>query len=229
MKPIILKQQKHAEWKVGQAALLSCGIMSSALYVFANIICAMRYEGYSSMSQTVSELSAIGVPTRPLWISLMIPYSFLVILFGYGTWRSARDDRNLRVLGILFIVGSIIGAFWPPMHQREVLAAGGGTISDILHIAFTVVWGVFVILQISFGAVALRKGFMIYSIVTLVLLLLFGILTGIQSPGMQTNSPTPWIGVWERINIGVYMLWVAVLAIRLLQNQRENTATTKIS
>jgi hypothetical protein len=35
----------------------------------------------------------------------------------------------------------------------------------------------------------------------------------------KANEPTPWIGVWERINIGVYMLWVVVLAIALLRDQ----------
>jgi len=27
---------------------------------------------------------------------------------------------------------------------------------------------------------------------------------------------TPWVGIWERINIGVFLLWVVVLAITLL-------------
>jgi hypothetical protein len=46
--------------------LLICGIVSSGLYVAADILAAMRHEGYSYADQTISELSAIGAPTRPL-------------------------------------------------------------------------------------------------------------------------------------------------------------------
>src|SRR5690606_5033742 len=117
--------------------LLVCGILSSLLYVAANIFVPMQYPGYNLASQTVSELSAVGTPTRQLWVGLLIVYSILVVGFGWGAWRSAGNDRRLRIAGILIAVYAIIGVFWPPMHQREVLAAGGGTLTDTLHIAFT--------------------------------------------------------------------------------------------
>ena len=34
---------------------------------------------------------------------------------------------------------------------------------------------------------------------------------------MQANLPTPWIGLWERINISVFLLWVVVLSTILLR------------
>ena len=40
--------------------LLLCGILSSLLYVAMNVLIPMQFEGYSVVSQTVSELSAIG-------------------------------------------------------------------------------------------------------------------------------------------------------------------------
>ena len=50
--------------------LLNCGILSSLLYVAMNVLGAMQWEGYNTASQTVSELSAIGAPSRPLWVLL---------------------------------------------------------------------------------------------------------------------------------------------------------------
>jgi hypothetical protein len=41
-----------------------CGILSSLLYVAMNVFVAMQWEGYSSVSQTVSELSAIGCVSK---------------------------------------------------------------------------------------------------------------------------------------------------------------------
>ena len=47
--------------------LLVCGVLSSLLYVAMTIFVARQWDGYSSTSQTISELSAIGAPTRSLW------------------------------------------------------------------------------------------------------------------------------------------------------------------
>ena len=93
--------------------LLICGVLSSVLYVGADILVAMRYEGYRYIDQTVSELSAIGAPTRPLWVLLGIAYTVLVTAFGSGVWRSARRNRSLRIVGGLLIVYGVIGLAWP--------------------------------------------------------------------------------------------------------------------
>jgi len=62
--------------------LIICGIVSSLLYVAMNIVGAMQFEGYDSASQAVSELFAIGAPSRPLWVLLGIVYQILVIAFA---------------------------------------------------------------------------------------------------------------------------------------------------
>jgi pimeloyl-ACP methyl ester carboxylesterase len=43
-------------------------------------------------------------------------------------------------------------------------------------------------------------------------LLAFGALTFLEAPRLGANLPTPWIGLWERINISVFLPWVVVLA-----------------
>lgn len=206
--------------------LLACGILSSLLYLAMNIFVPMQYEGYNSASQTVSELSAIGTPTRTLWVSLAIVYTMLGIAFGLGIWKSFERNRHLRIAGALMILNVVIGLFWPPMHQREVLAAGGGTLTDTLHIVFTMITVPLFLLTIGFGASTLGKQFRIYSIITIVVLIVFGVLTGLDSPRMEANLSTPWIGVWERISIGAYMLWVVVLAIVLLKKGKKENAIT---
>jgi hypothetical protein len=51
--------------------LLVCGIISPVLYIGTDILAAtMLYKGYSYTAQQVSELSAIGAPTRPPWIAM---------------------------------------------------------------------------------------------------------------------------------------------------------------
>src|ERR1051325_11356386 len=110
--------------------LLLCGVLSSLLYAAMNVFVAMQWDEYSSVSQTVSELSAIGAPTRSLWVPLGLVYTLLVTAFGWGVWESARTNRPLRIVGAVLMAHGIFGLGWPPMHQRAVLAAGGGTLTD---------------------------------------------------------------------------------------------------
>src|SRR5512132_539063 len=57
--------------------LLGSGVLSSVLYV---LVVSLPYEGYSPVSQNVSELLAVGAPTRPLMVVLLIAvYNVLVL------------------------------------------------------------------------------------------------------------------------------------------------------
>jgi Protein of unknown function (DUF998) len=204
--------------KMLRKILLVCGIVSSLLYVGMNVFVPMQWKDYSSASQTVSELSAVGAPTRPLWLLPAAFYTLLVTAFGWGVWKSAGRIRALRIVGALIVAYGALGVLWPfaPMHLRPVLAAGGGTLSDTMHIALGGVTVILMLLAIAVGAAALGKRFRVYSIATLVIVMVFGALTFLEAPRVGANLPTPWIGLWERINIGVFLLWVAVLAIALL-------------
>lgn len=202
--------------------LLCCGILSSLLYIGMNIYVPMQYKGYNTASQTVSELSAIGASTRQLWISLVIWYALLLTAFGWGVLKSAGRNRPLHIAGVLIFIHGITGFFWPPMHQREVLAAGGGTLTDTMHIVFAVITVLLMMFTIGFGAAAKGRRFRLYSILTMVVLFSFGALTGKDAPRVSTNLPTPYAGIWERINIGVYMLWIIVLAVLLLPDGLAN-------
>jgi hypothetical protein len=57
------------------------------------VVVPMQYAGYSSASQTVSELSAVDAPSRWLWISLGLVWGVLYAAFGWGVWRTAGENR----------------------------------------------------------------------------------------------------------------------------------------
>ncbi len=203
-----------------RAILLGCGILSSMLYVAMTVLVAMQWEGYDSASQTISELSAIGAPTRSLWVLPAAFYTILVTAFGWGVWKSAGRNRALRIVGGLITSYGALGLAWPfaPMHLREVLAAGESTQSDTMHLVLATVTVVLMLLAMAFGAAAFGRRFLRYSIVSLLILLAFGGLTFLDAPRIAANQPTPLAGVWERINIGVFLIWVVVLAIALLRS-----------
>jgi uncharacterized protein YndB with AHSA1/START domain len=207
--------------------LLACGILAPALYVAMTLFVGLLWEGYSIVSGVPSELAAIGAPTRLLWIWLGAVYAVLMVAFGWIVWKSAPPNRALRVAGALLMAYTVFGQFWPPMHQRAVLAAGGGTLTDTLHLVWAAITGIFFMVIIGFGAAALGKRFRVYSIATLVIGLACGAVTGTYASQVQADLPTPGVGVWERISIATFMAWIAVLAIALLRAPHAATTSDR--
>lgn len=195
--------------------LLFCGILSSLLYVATDVIAAFRYKGYGYASQTVSELFAIGAPTRPLVVSLFIPYNLLLTAFGVGIWASAGRKRAARLTAASLIASAALGMAGPfvPMHQRGARR----TLTDTMHVALTAVLSLFILLATGFGATLHGRRFRWYSIGTGLTLLVFGGWASLDAPRLVARQPTPWMGAKERINIYAYLLWVLALAISLLR------------
>lgn len=200
--------------------LLVCGILSSLLYVAIDGLAAVRYPGYHSyLSQAISELGAVGAPTKALVDPLFLGYSILIIAFGVGVWASAPWNRVLRVIGGLVIGIGVVGLITPPMNLR-----GTGNISgDLPHIVLTGVIVLCILSAIAAGASLCGGVWRRYSWATIATILVSGALTGVAARQLAAGQPTPWLGVAERINIGAYLLWVVALAVTLLR-ARANTA-----
>lgn len=191
--------------------LLLCGILASLVYLARDLAALLSYPGYDFATQVISELSAIDLPSRGVDIAMGRAYSVLMLLFSVGMRLSADDRRGLRVAAALLAAATIYGAFWPPMHMRG--AAPG--LTDTLHIVWTAAWLVLTFTAMAFAAAALERRFLYYTVATAAVSLLFGALTGLVGARLAANMPTPGIGIYERINIGALLLWVAVLAVQL--------------
>lgn len=197
--------------------LLVCGILASLLYVGTDVLAAMLWKGYSYTGQTVSETFAIGAPTRPLIIVRGLVYSVLLIACGLGVSRSANGKRALRVAGRLLAGLGVVDLAGPftPMHLR----GAERTLTDTMHIVLASADVLLILLIMGFAANAFGKRFRLYSITTILVVVVFGTLAGLDGPRIAANLPTPWVGVTERISIFGFMLWVVVLAVCLLRSK----------
>ena len=63
----------------------------------------------------------------------------------------------------------------------------------------------------GFGAASFHGWLRLYSIASLVTSVVAGVVSFIAAP----YAPTPALGIGERISIGAFLLWVAVLAVAL--------------
>jgi hypothetical protein len=220
----ILGARRDRRFTRARAVLLGCGVASSVLYAVTDVLAGLRYDGYSFKSQAVSELSAAEAPTRPLVVALFTPYNALVIAFGVGVWMASGRRRTGRLTGALLIASAAIGqttlSFFP-MDQRGAELTSRGS----MHPALTGVMSLCIVLAMVFAARLLGRRFRVYSIATILTLLVFGGLAGLDAPRLEAGEPTPRLGVMERINVYAYLLWVAVLAIALLRRQGQTTRT----
>ena len=219
---------RHIGTKTSQVTLvkvlLVCGVLYSLSYAVANdVVAATRYAGYSRMSQAISELSATGAPTKGFLRAMLPIWTALMIAFGIGVWKSANRMRTLRVTGGLLVAFGVIGVLWLgfPMTSRQDMVNGTTPANDIGHIALTAVTVVLILSQIGFGAASFGKRFRVYSLLTAATVLVFGALTGMEAPKVPEGKPTPWMGLFERINLYAWLLWIAVLAVLLLRTRGE--------
>jgi hypothetical protein len=51
--------------------------------------------------------------------------------------------------------------------------------------------------------------------------LVFGALTSTHAANIGNGDPTPFMGLYERISVGTWLLWIAVLSMILLRGRRE--------
>lgn len=205
--------------------LLASGIASSLLYAATDLAGGLSYPGYSFSSQAISELGAIGAPSKPLIDPLFLAYDLLLLAFGIGVVREAASSgRALRVAGaaliacgaIGFAAGTLAGPLTFAMHPR-----GGPVANDTPHILLTAVLVFLLLLAMGFGAFALGRRFRLYSFATMATSALFGALTMPYPARMEAGLPTPGFGIIERIDVYASMLWVAVLGVALLRNRRD--------
>jgi len=201
-------------WILGRSALLCCGFLAALLYVGADLLAAARYGAYHQFaSQAISELSAVGAPTKPLVDPFLTAFALLLGAFGVGVGVAGARSRRLRLMGGLLVAIGILCLLWPPMYLRGT----GGFSRDLPHMGFgAAVFGLVtgvVLLGSSLGG-----RFAIYSRRTLAVIVVTGAVSSFGAIRLELGQTTPWIGISERIGVGAALLWVAGLALRLLRS-----------
>jgi membrane protease YdiL (CAAX protease family) len=212
----------HHERPVGTAratirkVLLACGVASSVLYVGAEIYAWTQYPGYRPISQVYSELLAEGAPTRAFLILIAgAPYNLLVAGLAGGVWLSAaRTRRRAHITAVLLTLYALCSFLGGTIFQMDVRGAEP-TARGALHPVVTGVMVVFMLLSLGCGAFLHGGRFRVYTLGTLLTILVFAGLTLLAAPSLAANEPTPWLGLLERVSIYAWMLWVAVLGLSL--------------
>ena len=56
-----------------------------------------------------------------------------------------------------------------------------------------------------------------------------GLLAGTSAAEVEANLPTPWMGLWERLGIAGFLVWVVVPTVALWPAARPGSRATVVS
>ncbi len=211
--------------------LITGGVIGPLLLMVVILIEGATRPGYNAWSMAASSLSL----TDQGWMQItnFLVSGLLIFSFAFGLRRWLRGGRGatwspilIAAVGIALIIAGIFVTD-PALGYPPGTPPGPSvhmTLHGALHwytgglIVFTALPACCFVLARRFASEAHGKGWMLYSIVSGVLMLAFFVAFAIAS--MHEGLA----GLWERISLGFGMVWVAVVALRILSQMRSSSA-----
>ncbi len=196
-----------------QAVLAICGIAGPVLFAVVIVILAALRPGYSHLSGTISGLGAVGAPNAVFVTADFVVLGALLVAFAVGLHRGIGEGRGSRVGPALLAVGGVGFVLWgfpadfedPQSFTALVHGIGG-------FIAFALIVAPFFVSR-RLRRVDAWRDLSSYSLVTGVVAVPVFVVSLILI-GVEDSSI---IGAVQRLFFGVLLLWVVILAVRLLR------------
>jgi hypothetical membrane protein len=200
---------------------LLCGPLAALVYVLTVIAGGALHPGYSHLAQPVSDLIAAGAPNKGLLDALFFLYNLLALGFGLGLLHHVRASRlpggqtvgwaaalalvAEGVFGLLTLAfpedAGGLGAAIGPSGAGHIIFAGLSALTSILALLLMGLW---------FWRGPRQMGLAWYSIGSTALVFVAG---GLSAATVASHSPIG--GLMERLTIGAFILWLAVVGARL--------------
>jgi hypothetical protein len=199
-----------------QKTLLICGILYAFLYSGTDIVAGFLTKGYRFDTQSANLLGGVGTRTRSFVLPINIIAGILLIAFASGVWVSVDRNWVLRVMACLLAANAIFTmaavAFFP-FHPNEPVNSPANKVNVILMATGVILF----LLAVILGAVGSLNWFRYYSIGILLLFVLGAILSTFIYKLVSSGHSGTSVGIQERTMIYAEMIWLALLAIVLLQ------------
>lgn len=196
--------------------IFGAGILGVLLFVTASILGGAQIEGYSLVSQYISESYATGLPNTEYLRYMYIASGILLALFGFMIPSAMPKSKGIKIGFFLFAIfygfGTVATGFFPcdmgcnPDPEKASL-------SQFIHnTAGFLVYAIvpFCLMGIGFSVKALT-GVSKFSKISVIcggvalgfVILLFG------------NPTGPFIGLFQRIIEGSILLWVIFTSVKI--------------
>ena len=202
----------------GSGPLLWSGVVAGLLYTAIVVVGGVITPGYSHVTQPVSSLYESGSANGAAIALAFVVYNVFAVAFGIGVARFAKTIGGPRAragigAGVTLVLTGIAGAIDDVFPQDPI----GDPITTVggLHIAFAGIASLTTIVATVLAVAWLlarpnARGFSIYSIVSFAVILCSGPITA-----AQTAANSPQMGLFERITIFTFVIWMLALSAYL--------------
>ncbi len=200
---------------VRNRSLFLTGIVGAAIFVFNVVLGGMITPDYSHLRHAVSELTQSGAQNTVLLSTFFILSALLFLVFGVAVYRKYHRNRERVAIGgimiALYAVQAVLLASIFPQDPIGSEATFPGTM-HLVVVGISALCIMAAILLVGYGvdqSSSLWRGFRLYSILSLVIMLVSGASTGI----LIANN-IDLLGLVERVTQLAYLQWFVVFAYK---------------
>jgi hypothetical protein len=184
------------------------GLSAPLVYIVTVIVGAAMSAGYSHLADPISSLTAVSGPGQaPSLIGLTI-YNTLLAIFAAAAMLAARDRLTFALYGLLGVVALSGGSL---LVFPTDLPGTPMTPSGWVHVSLAAITSLATMVAVAISAVQWRREgralLAQFAVIDLVVILVSGIAAAAAAAAGWT-----FMGLLERVTIGGFLAWVAVLA-----------------
>ena len=186
------------------------GVTAPLLYAGAVILGGALWPQYSHLKDPISLLASDGAPDALMMNVLFAVYDIVLTLFGLTWWFAGRRSRRPISAVLLSVIG-ILGLLM--FFFRQDASGTDMTTTGLVHIVLAAAMSLLTMVAILLrGRTELhgRPGAALFSFASLAVVFVTGGLAA-----MSIARHWSYGGVFERLTIGAFLLWVLVEAIML--------------
>ena len=186
------------------------GVAAPLLYAGAVVLGGALWPQYSHLKDPISLLASDEAPHALMMNVLFAVYDVVLTLFGLAWWFAERRGRRPLSAALLSVIG-ILGLFM--FFFRQDAIGSDMTTVGLVHIVLAAAMSLLTMVVILLRGRAEmhgRPGAALYSFASLAIVFITGGLAAIAIAQHWTYG-----GVFERLTIGTFLLWVLVEACML--------------
>lgn len=190
------------------------GLLAPICYTAAVVAGGVLTPGYSHVRDPISSLTQTGAPRIPVVAALFTAYNWLLLIFASGLWWDmGRGGRRLAVSGALALIAVGLSGVLMYWFTQDPIGTPA-TVRGIGHFVLAGVEALGTIIGVllcglGFRSVPGLSGLRTYSIVSAAIIFVSG------GVGTATLTFNPYFGIFERVTIFTFMIWVFLLSLRL--------------
>lgn len=200
-------------------ALLGLGILIPFWLFFGVALTARAYPGYSHLDQAMSQLGAVGAPTHSVsaWVN-NFPLGMMFVLFAIGVARRFKASRLALLSAALILAHGLAsfatGYFSCDQGCAPVQASSSQQSHNLAGLLMFLSLTLAAALWTLLGKQLLSSSrFGIFSAICVILAI---VTVALMATALADGR---LFGLYQRLNYGVSVVWVAALAIVVLRKE----------